>query len=95
MGRKTLELSGRPGDHSGGGGPPSPAGLACCTEPPLWLPPPPLLWGEEHQALTGDCKHDGALSGPAPEQAAQLQDKYDSEQDVREEECLIFWIGSP
>lgn len=59
--------------------PPSPAGLACRLEPQLLS----LLWGEEHQVLTEGCKHGGALEGPGPGQAAQLQDKPNSEQDVR------------
>lgn len=54
-----------------------------------------LLRGEEHQALTEGCKQDGAREGPAPGQAAKLQDRPDSEQDVRDEEWIIFWIESP
>lgn len=36
-----------------------------------------------------------SLKGPAPEQAAQLRNKPNFEQDVRDEECLVFWIESP
>lgn len=65
-------------------------------EPQLQPLPPllSLLRGEEHQALTEGCKQDGALEDPAPG-SAKLQDRPDSEQDVRDEEWIIFWIESP
>lgn len=66
-------------------------------EPQLQPLPPllSLLRGEEHQARTEGCKQDGALEGPASGQAAKLQDRPDSEQDVRGEEWIIFWIEFP